>query len=258
MSTHLRVPSGPLADFVDLIWIYEGYAPPHAQERLMPQPVMSLVITFDGSSASWCGVTGPRTESMMLDTSRPFSVIGVSFKAGGGFPFFPMPAGELHNVTLSLDEVWGSRAHAVCDALLETGSPLARFQILEQALLASARGRFDRHPAVRYAVAELGHRSRPRSVARVAEQIGLSQRRFIEVFRNEVGLTPKAFSRVCRFQHVLGRVEHVADVDWTGVALDCGYFDQAHFIHDFREFTGVSPTMYLRYRESRNHIAIHD
>jgi AraC-like DNA-binding protein len=256
MSTYLHVPSGPLASFVELIWIYEDYAPPHAQERLMPQPAMSLVITFNGSGATWCGVTGPRTESMALDISQPFSVIGVSFKAGGGFPFFPMPAGELHNLTVPLDAVWGARADAVCHALLETESPVSRFRILEQALLASARGRFDRHPAVRYAVAELGRRSRP--VARVADDIGLSQRRFIEVFRNEVGLTPKAFSRVCRFQHVLGRIEHIAEVDWTSVALDCGYFDQAHFIHDFREFTGVSPTTYLRYRESRNHIAVHD
>jgi AraC-like DNA-binding protein len=258
VSTYLHVPSAPLADFVQLIWIYEGYAPAHAQERLMPQPVMSLVITFDRSGVTWSGVTGPRTESMMLDTSRPFSVIGVSFKAGGGFPFLPMPAGELHNLTVPLEAVWGSRAGGICDALLETESPFTRVRILERALLASARGRFDRHPAVRYAVAELGHRSRPRRVAHVADQIGLSQRRFIEVFRNEVGLTPKAFSRVCRFQHVLGRVEYLAEVDWTSVALDCGYFDQAHFIHDFREFTGVSPTTYLRYRESRNHIAIHD
>jgi len=258
VSTYLHVPSGALADFIELIWISEGYAPPHAQERLMPQPAMSLVITFNGNGATWCGVTGPRTESMMLDTSQPFSVIGVSFKPGGGFPFFPMPAGELHNLTVPLDAVWGPRADAVCDALLEAESPDARFRILERALLASARGRFDRHPAVRYAVAELGHRSHRRPVARVAEHIGLSRRRFIEVFRNEVGLTPKTFSRVCRFQHVLGQVEHVADVDWTSVALDCGYFDQAHFIHDFREFTGVSPTIYLRYRESRNHIAVHD
>ncbi len=111
---------------------------------------------------------------------------------------------------------------------------------------------------MRYAVAELGHRSRPRPVAQVAAHIGLSQRRFIEVFRNEVGLTPKAFSRVCRFQHVLGRVETATHVDWTSVAYDCGYFDQAHFIHDFREFAGVSPTRYLRHRASRNHIAVHD
>ena len=257
MRTYIHVPSGSLADFVDLLWISEGYAPPHAQERLLPQGLMSLVISFvDGRV--WSGVSGARTQSVTLDTSQPFTVIGVSFKAGGGFPFFPMPAGDLQNQTVPLEALWGARAHATCEALADTLSPVARCRILEQALLASARGRLDRHPAVRYAVAELGRRSSPRPVADVAERIGLSQRRFIELFRNEVGLTPKAFSRVRRFQHVLGQVETATTVDWTNVALDCGYFDQSHFIHDFRECAGVSPTMYLRYRASRNHIAIHD
>jgi AraC-like DNA-binding protein len=258
MAVHVHVPAQPLAEFVDFIWVYEGYAPPHAQERLLPQPLMSLIITVSGGEVVWSGVTGPRTESMMLDTSRPFSVIGVSFRAGGGFPFVPMPAGELHNLTVPLEAVWGARSDSVCEALLGTTSPAVRCGVLERALLSAARGRYDRHPAVRFAVGELGHRRRPRPVARVAETIGLSQRRFIEVFRNEVGLTPKAFSRVCRFQHVLGQIENLTDVDWVDVANECGYFDQAHFIHDFRQFAGVSPTVYLRNRASRNHVAVLD
>jgi methylphosphotriester-DNA--protein-cysteine methyltransferase len=256
MAAHVHVPPAPLDAFVDFIWVYEGYAPPHDRERLLPQPLMSLIISLSGDDVIWSGVSGPRTEPMTLDTSRPLSIIGVSFKAGGGFPFVPMPAGELHNLTVPLEALWGSRADAVCEALLRTPSPAARCGILERALLAAARGRYVRHPAVCFAVGELGHRRRPRPVARVAEQIGVSQRRFIEMFRNEVGLTPKAFSRVCRFQHVLGRIGTLTAVDWASVANDCGYFDQAHFIHDFREFAGVSPTVYLRSRASRNHIAV--
>jgi methylphosphotriester-DNA--protein-cysteine methyltransferase len=198
------------------------------------------------------------TESVLLDTSASFSIIGVSFKAGGGFPFFPMPAGELHNLSVPLDGVWGTRAQEVCERVMEAPTPARKCRVLEQALVASARGRFGQHPAVQYAVAQLGDSSRPRPVASVVDDIGLSQRRFIEIFRNEVGVTPKAFSRIRRFQHVLGSVEHASEVDWTSVACAHGYFDQAHFIHDFRDFAGVSPSMYLRHRASRNHIAVHD
>ena len=258
MTTHLRVPSGPLAEFVELIWVAEDYAPPHAKERLMPGGAMNLVVGWNAHGVVWSGASGVHTESMMLDTSAPFSIIGVSFKAGGGFPFFPMPAGELHNLTVPLDAVWGARAGELCERLMAAQAPAAKVAVVERALTAGARGKLDRHPAVRYAVAELGRTPEPRPVGSVVDEIGLSQRRFIEIFRNEVGVTPKAFSRVRRFQHVLGQVEHATDVDWTRVACECGYFDQAHFIHDFRDFAGVSPSTYLRNRASRNHIVVRD
>lgn len=74
-------------------------------------------------------------------------------------------------------------------------------------------------------------------------------------FARGVGMTPKLFCRVWRFQRVLRAVHHRDAVDWTEVALACGYFDQPHLIHDFREFSGLSPTEYLAARtEHLNHV----
>jgi AraC-like DNA-binding protein len=76
--------------------------------------------------------------------------------------------------------------------------------------------------------------------------LGLSHKHFISEFRREVGLTPKLFCRVRRFQQVLAQIHSRACVSWTDVAYNCGYFDQAHFINDFRLFAGVNPSTYLR------------
>jgi AraC-like DNA-binding protein len=89
-----------------------------------------------------------------------------------------------------------------------------------------------------------------------AKELGMSTRRLSDVFRSEVGLSPKAFCRIRRFAAVLKRIEGAADVDWTEVALACGYFDQAHFNHDFRAFSGMNPSAYLRDQISRTHVAI--
>ena len=221
----------------------------------MPGGVMNIVISWDRHGDVSAGASGVQTASMMLDTSKPFSLLGVGFKAGGSFPFFPMPVGELHNLFVPLESVWGARAGEVCDRVMHARTPSAKVAVMERALLSAARGRREQHTSVRYGVAAL---RKQRPVASVVNEIGLSPRRFIEIFRNEVGVTPKAFARVHRFQHVLGRVERLTEVDWSAVALDAGYFDQAHFIHDFREFAGVSPSMYLKYRTARNHIAVHD
>jgi AraC-like DNA-binding protein len=258
MTTHIHVPAAPLSECVEILWLSEQYAPPHPQERLMPSGQMNVVVTWDAHGNIWSGVSGVHTTSVLLDTSTPFSVFGVSFKPGGAFPFLPMPAGELQNVNVPIEAVWGRRAHAVCESLLEARGPAQKFQVMERALLAAARKGFDRHRAVRYGVRALADATRSRSVASVVDDVGMSQRAFIQIFRQQVGVTPKAFARVRRFQHVLAQVEPLTAVDWTEVALSCGYFDQAHFVHDFREFSGVTPSMYLRDRASRNHIAVHD
>ena len=91
----------------------------------------------------------------------------------------------------------------------------------------------------------------------MTDSIGLSPRRFIEVFSQQVGLTPKRFCRVQRFQHVLRSIYTRDSVDWADLALTCGYFDQAHFIHDFRAFSGLSPTAYADQRGRHpNHVPL--
>ena len=93
----------------------------------------------------------------------------------------------------------------------------------------------------------------------VTRQTGLSHRRFIEVFRDQVGLTPKVYWRLQRFRQVLQRVHRAPRVEWADLALECGYYDQAHFIRDFRAFSGLSPSAYLAQRgEHLNHVPLSD
>jgi AraC-like DNA-binding protein len=98
-----------------------------------------------------------------------------------------------------------------------------------------------------------------RTISEVIERSGLSRKRFIRLFRDEVGQTPKLFSRIRRFQELLRIVESGRRVDWAELALMCGYFDQAHFIHDFRAFSGLNPGSYLTSRgEHPNHVVLGD
>ena len=247
-----------MAEFVDFLWTYDGYLPAQAQERLLPTATMELVFTLDAQGGIASGIAGPRSEFMMLPTIQPFSVIAVHFRPGGGFPFVGVPTSELHNDSVTLDAVWGRAAASIRDRLWEAGSPAQRFRILEHALLARVRGSFERHPAVSYALDAFDRSQGRRRISDVVQRIGLSPRRFIEVFQSEVGLSPKAFCRIRRFNEALKRIDKVPDVDWADVALSCGYFDQAHFNHDFRAFAGLSPSMYLRQRLARTHVAVAD
>jgi AraC-like DNA-binding protein len=255
---HYRTPRGVLGKFVELLWLYEGNVQSHAQERLLPMPTTELVIDLRGSRRASQATTlaGPHSEHWVLDTAEETAVVGVHFRAGGAFPFFGVPAGELHNLRISLDALWGSRAESLVDQVLAASSPDAKFDVLERALLAAA-STLARHRAVAFALQALSSAPHAPSVGEVTDAIGMSQRRFLERFRNEVGMAPKLFARVQRFQSVVQSVHDRAEVDWADVAASCGYFDQAHFIHDFRAFSGFTPTAYLALKgEHRNHVPL--
>src|SRR5690606_5156446 len=123
-----------------------------------------------------------------------------------------------------------------------------RFRATERALL--ELGPAPEHDwAIDRAVRALAAPAPGRSVAETAESLGLSRRRFADRFERRVGLTPKRFARLERFRHAL-RLASAANVRWSDVAQACGYFDQAHLAHEFRRFSGVSPSEYPARRGS--------
>lgn len=268
-----HIPRPPLAAFIDSLWLYEGINRPHARERRLPNGSLELVINlredlirvydrhnhhqfqnFPGSL-----VCGAHSEFFVIDADSQASVIGVHFKPGGAFPFFQFPVDELHNLHLSLDTPWGMAANDLRCHLLEARTPEEKFRILEQFLLAHAVLPLMHHPAVTYALEEFQHLPYSRAIADVTLQTGLSPKRFISVFSREVGLTPKLYCRVRRFQAALERIGQGQQVDWADIALTCGYFDQAHLIHDFQAFSGLNPSTYLaQRREYPNHVPLGD
>jgi len=255
------VPPPPLGHFVQLFWTYEGEARPWAQERLLPQGTSEIVVDLDASSSDGV-MSGPHSHYFVLDTTRPQHLVGVHFRPGGAFPFMAMPLCELRNAVVTLDSLWGAGlARELRDRLGDTRTDQERFAIVERVLLARAGTRLHHHPAVAYALDAFMRVPHRRTIADVGRHVGLSQRRFIELFNREVGLSPKVFCRVRRFQCAVS-VAHrdlPRNVNWTDLALDCGYFDQAHFIHDFEEFSGLTPTAWAAQRaEHVNHVPIRD
>lgn len=252
----VRYPSGWLARFVDCFWIHCGYCQPHSRERVLPTGTADVVFAVDHTGRSRSSIAGPRSTHLELETSRPFSAAGIHFRPGGASPFFGMPISELENRTVALDLLWGHFAASVEDRLWSADGTEEQLTVLEKALQEKARQPLVLHPAISYAMKRFERSRGTRSVEAVAEELGISPRRLLEVFRAEVGLAPKMFCRIRRFATVLCDVERTAEIDWSRVALACGYFDQAHFNHEFRAFSGVNPSTYLRHHTSRTHVAI--
>lgn len=148
-----------------------------------------------------------------------------------------------------LAALWGeSAAEEFHERLLAATTPKERFRQLECALLARRSQDTTRHPAASDALTALRAAPQERTIAQVVDQIALSHRQFIQVFRTDVGMTPKRFCRVRRFLEIVQRTARTDQVNWAEIALACGYADQSHLTREFREFAGLSPTEYLRNR----------
>jgi len=274
MLYRLYSPPAPLGHFVELIWLYEGFRPEHPRERLLPTGTIEIVIDLRSDRIltygrndirrpirlSGSAVCGAHSEYFVIDTAAQDAIVGVHFRPGGAYPFLGLPNGELHNQHVDLAQFWGrQRVSDLRERLLEADTPEAKLRALEQTLLDVARGAFDRHPAVAYALDTFHRAPGERSIRDVSDQTGLSARRFIDLFEKEVGLTPKLFCRVQRFQRVLRHIQRGGPVDWVDLALTCGYYDQAHFIHDFRSFSGINPSTYLAaHTPHLNHVPLYD
>ena len=268
-----HVPDAPLAAFVRCFWYWEGAPQTHAKEQLMPNGEPTVVFNlrddpiqiydYDPSflsrphSYGHAVLSGARTSCFVIDTKQQDRVFGIQFQPGGAFPFFRVPASEMENRSVELASLWPRTTAELRERLLAAPKIDDMFRLAEQYLRAQLVRPLELHPAVRFARQHFCKRPHQVSVARVLGAIGLSQRHFIQVFHEQIGLTPKAFCRVRRFQRILETVHGAREVDWTDVALGCGYYDQPHFIHDFREFSGLTPTQYLaRATQHLNHVPV--
>jgi len=269
MLYHAHIPSPPLASFVECMWSLVD-APAHSTERIVPSGTLELVINlhedeirvYDPESGavrrfSGAVVSGAYRRFFVIDTREHASIVGVHFRPGGAAPFLGVAPGELVDRHVDLEVLWRGAAVELRDRLCEA-SPAARFGVLERMLLRRLSRYRGGHPAVALALAQI---ERPdTSIGEIATSVHLSRRRLIEVFAAEVGVTPKRFARVLRFQRALALARDEGTPDWGRLGSQCGYFDQSHLIHDFRELTGMTPAPVMRASAhvKDHHVAVSD
>ena len=257
-------PGQPLAAWVEQLWYSEGYPVAHRTERVLPSGKFQLVIDLSEASFRTPApplVIGMRSRYSVIETAGLQCMIGVVFRAGGARALWNLSAGEFYNREVPLDLVLGGAALRLRDRLREAATPAERFWILEGVLLHAMRSAAEKqlglHPAVQYALEEFQRAPHIRSVLDVTRDAGLSRRRFAQLFREQIGLTPKLYCRVNRFQNVVRRIASSRRVDWADVAVAGGYCDQAHMANEFRAFSGISPGVWLaQERPFMNHVVL--
>lgn len=270
MPFHQRRPGPPLDAFVDSVWLCRFEPRARRLECVVPGGGAQVIINLaedetrvyeDSPRGLLCRrspgsiVTGLTTRYQIIDTAEQEYVAGIAFKPGGTLPFVESPAHDLSDDDVPLEALWGRQQTSLLrERLLAAPDAETALDVLEQVLRETWCDRTP-HPAVAFALGEFRADPSATRVGDVTGAIGLSAKRFIERFKAEVGVTPKRYCRLLRFQRAVALAHRGLMVDWRDLAIACGYFDQAHLIHEFREFSGMTPTRYEAGRTSfQNHV----
>lgn len=265
MQYYAHQPGEPLNQYVDCVWLYVHPGRCFQVERVLPTGAAQLIVNlaedrtrayFESPAGLRCeesaGVVlaGPRSRYELIDTLEQSYVAGIAFRPGGTRAFVPCPADVLADTDTPLGLVGKEQdARRLREQLLEASGPEACLDALVCWLRSQFRPR-NLHPAVEYGLKQFDDGSKPVRIARIATECGMSHEGFARRFRQEVGFTPARYGRVLRFQRCLGHGRQTGaaahfERTWTDLAAETGYSDQAHLIHDFREFAGITPSEYL-------------
>ena len=251
-----RWPHPSLAAHVDYYW-HASDAPTHEKVQIVPSGTLEIVVNLRENEIRICDrsdldkialysgavVSGVQSRFCVIDVQARASIIGVHFRPGGAFALLGVPPGALTNEHANLETIWGARAIELRERLCSAGDVSERFRILDSELRRRLSSAAQLRAEVTFALGIL-LRTNAR-VERVAEDVELSHRRLIEIFAAEVGVAPKVFGRIGRFQRAVRMAKREGNLDWSQLALSCGYFDQPHLIREFVTLSGLSPTELL-------------
>jgi AraC-like DNA-binding protein len=257
MPLRVSKPASPLSEYVEMIWRRTSTGVPPSRQRIYPDGAMALAIHLNQPTLTFFIddhphtirvplLAGPYSRSFQIDPSLATAVIGVLFRPGAARMFFPVAAHELHNIDIALADLHPAEADRLLNEVCSAPGEEAQLLAVEQYLTRKLNNAAAIHPAVRYAAEQLSREGGVRRIQKLQWDTGLSHTRLIQLFREQIGLTPKLYCRVRRFHALLGRIDRDMRVNWARLAADCGYFDQAHLIRDFRAFAGMTPAEYRR------------
>lgn len=264
-------PAFPLNQFIESFIYYRDYNPLHRVDRFLPDGNVNIVIDltdypkyiYDNESLKeiqacrhvW--FSGIRNHYITIPSGKDSEMFIINFHKGRAYPFVQMPLHELTDSVVDGDLVLTREIMDLRDMILEEPVIARKFITVEQFLLKKFYRRLIPNPFIEFAVNTIVSSPGQMSIQQISGKVGFSQKHLIKLFKDHVGLTPKGFLKILRFQKAIEEIHTSRLPDWTRIAFESGFYDQAHFINDFKLFSGFTPKQYTQHQyEHLNYIPV--
>lgn len=252
-------PEQPLGDYINSIVYYKDYTADHLMDKFLPDGTTNLVIEladqpqyiFDNHSLekvqkctdAW--FSGMHTEYLTISAGKQSEMMVISFKALGAHLFIAKNMDDYINKVVPALDVFGNGIIEIRKKIQKAESPKEKFDLIQTYLLSVFQPADFSTEVIHQTLNKLNEEKQALNLKDLAEKSGYSQKQFIHLFKKYVGITPKNYHKISRFNEILAQIHQKEKVSWAEVAVLCGYFDQAHFIKDFQKFSGLNPKKYI-------------
>lgn len=251
-------PCAELAPYVKCFWQLESTVDigDSAPERILPDGCAEIMVhygdRFRRAHRNGLLETQPRSfifgqlsRHIEVGPTGRAGIIAVRFHPGGAYPFIPIPLSELTNTSIDLTTLWGAVGRELEECLLNAESTESRLALLRTFLIRKLRAESGRDRLVAECVRRIVTSRGRLGIDAVTSDLDISHRQIERKFASVVGMSPKLLSRITRFQNVFRLVNEGRVNSLTALSYEGGYYDQAHFIRDFKAFAGVNPRAYF-------------
>lgn len=255
MDYQVFAPAPELESFVKCFWTLED-AGSSARQRIVPDGCMEMIFHYadaylqyfdDGSSIVQpkSFVFGQITSYIEIAPTGATGIVAARFHPGGLMPFLDVPVASLENKANALSKLFGKKGILLEQQVLASPDNQQRIKLIERFLLSRLSDPATIDKITKACVEAIIQSQGQLGVLELASKMKLNRRNLERRFISAIGMSPKQLSKVIRLQATLKTLEQEDFTSLTSLAYDNGYYDQAHFNKDFREFTGLSPKSFF-------------
>ncbi len=265
MKTYSISPGKLLHAYIDRYWGWESLGKKEIPlPKVLPGTGVELVFhyreaSFHGEHRSqvlktpMCHIAHLKTSPFQLYPAKNIGFLSVRFRGGAFRHFSPHPPAELMDTFVSAEEIWGKTGAELSRRIIAADNLQHRIILLEH-YLTDFLHRFKREESrIDYAINRLYYSADSLRPQDLAKELELSPRHFQRLIREALGMSPKKFCLLSRFQQTIRELLLREETDYLSIALDAGYYDQSHFINEFKKFTQETPSAFLQEKNFMSH-----
>lgn len=255
----------PLSTCIESVFHFTNFMPDHSIERVVPTGNIYILIeldnfirnTYDNDTLKpektlqkvW--ISGMHRNYISISAHQNSEMLVIQFKPYGAYPFFHFPINRLNEKIIPSDEVFGNQLLILREEILKQNLSTEKLLIAENWL----NSRFDHKKMVPQKLWPIIEKLQNEPVNRYQNIIELysnTQKHLIDQFKKFIGLTPKYFQRIMRFNEILLQIQKKKHISWAQIAYQCGFSDQSHFIKEFKHFSGFNPQEFINEDYNQN------